>query len=160
MKRWREGGGYTNFSSKGERTGGRRTPRTSGGGGGSPCYPPCVRISPRRRSSHADRGGRRCGGERERGNIRSSCGVPHANGPYKFGKVLHIQLLLGKSKGSSLKGGRGRGAFGVDETNAPLWLSGIGDKTHSRFSAQEEGLLEKARGGTSLFAVHHQLERK
>ena len=87
------------------------------------------------------------------GIFAAAVSVPHANGPYKFGKVLHIQLLLGKSKGSALKGGRGRGAFGV---NAPLWLSGIGDKTHSRFSALEEGLLEKGQG-TSLFAVHHQL---
>ena len=115
---------------------------------------PCVRISPRRRSSHADRGGRRCGGI-----FAAAVSVPHANGPYKFGKVLHIQLLLGTSKGSALKGGRGRrGAFGMDETNAPLWLSGIGDKTHSRFSALEEGLLEKGRErALHFFAVHHQL---
>ena len=85
------------------------------------------------------------------GIFAAAVSVPHANGPYKFGKVLHIQLLLGTSKGSSLKGGRG--AFGV---NAPLWLSGIGDKTHSRFSAGRR----VAREGTSLFAVHHQLERK
>ena len=118
MKRCRERGRIYKFVFRG-----RRTPSTSGGGGGG---------SPLRKNFPTPplipRGQRR--------NIRSSCGVPNANGPYKFGKVLHIQLLLGAFKGSALKGGRGRGAFGV---NAPLWLSGIGDKTHSRFIAREKG---------------------
>ena len=58
------------------------------------------------------------------GIFAAAVSVPHANGPYKFGKVLHIQLLLGTSKGSSLKGGRRKRSFWRECSTLAEWNRG------------------------------------